>query len=156
MLSDRIAQTPPDVFQVSMHLLVLSAFRRSIGATSETGPTVSMHLLVLSAFRHSRHSPLEFFFSLNAPFGAQCFPTRARPPYGTRAGGLNAPFGAQCFPTGYSTPSTAIGKSLNAPFGAQCFPTGFCSGLHHRPFGSQCTFWCSVLSDLVRIDPECS
>ena len=36
---------------------------------------------------------------------------------------------------------------LNAPFGAQCFPTcdpGF-EGVAGE--ASQCTFWCSVLSD---------
>ena len=63
--------------EVSMHLLVLSAFRlNSISKDTCQASPVSMHLLVLSAFRrcsiggegnpHSR---------LNAPFGAQCFPT---------------------------------------------------------------------------------
>ena len=40
--------------------------------------------------------------------------------------------------------------SLNAPFGAQCFPTGQARRLHALPPWSQCTFWCSVLSDIPR------
>ena len=45
---------------------------------------------------------------------------------------------------------------LNAPFGAQCFPT------KDRPFArgagctSQCTFWCSVLSDKITVGLEWS
>ena len=86
---------------VSMHLLVLSAFRpRILDNTRRTVRFVSMHLLVLSAFRH------------RALRGAAC-----------GAPGLNAPFGAQCFPTS-------------------------CSEIHSKSFDvSQCTFWCSVLSD---------
>ena len=38
-------------FQVSMHLLVLSAFRRPGGGFYASAGDVSMHLLVLSAFR---------------------------------------------------------------------------------------------------------
>ena len=72
----------------------------------------------------------------------------------------------------------AVPVCLNAPFGAQCFPTG---GLprHTRPIqvsmhllvlsafrpeatgnlnaiagGSQCTFWCSVLSDGGTVEPD--
>ena len=62
--------------------------------------SVSMHLLVLSAFRqnstesHRSHTP-----SLNAPFGAQCFPTGFLGFWGGFLFCLNAPFGAQCFPT---------------------------------------------------------
>ena len=40
--------------RVSMHLLVLSAFRPgNVGQDPEIRYTVSMHLLVLSAFRHT-------------------------------------------------------------------------------------------------------
>ena len=62
---------------------------------------------------------------------------------------LNAPFDAQCFPTDrWDYLKVPAGTCLNAPFGAQCFPTAYPS----RPIGrrlllSQCTFWCSVLSD---------
>ena len=87
-------------------------------------------------------------------------------------GGLNAPFGAQCFPTRTRQPCRHKCRRLNAPFGAQCFPTGGCCrrqgrvqlvSMHllvlsaFRParnyaedddfVWSQCTFWCSVLSD---------
>ena len=84
-----------------MHLLVLSAFRpEAAGHGLNTVNRVSMHLLVLSAFRLGR-----------------------MPPPASRAGRLNAPFGAQCFPTG-AWSRDGGGDRL-----------------------SQCTFWCSVLSD---------
>ena len=41
------------------------------------GQYVSMHLLVLSAFRRGNDDALVgVVVRLNAPFGAQCFPTR--------------------------------------------------------------------------------
>ena len=62
--------------RVSMHLLVLSAFRRGYWAVRGTPTRVSMHLLVLSAFRpKTPASQLADVLRLNAPFGAQCFPT---------------------------------------------------------------------------------
>ena len=86
--------------------------------------------------------------------------------------GLNAPFGAQCFPTvcieraERSRPRSQCTfwcsvlsdtkrrrtnmptlLSLNAPFGAQCFPTEGCGRALSSRGWSQCTFWCSVLSD---------
>ena len=59
-----------------------------------------MHLLVLSAFRLKIHLNTVNNVGLNAPFGAQCFPTGK---FGRlkRIISLNAPFGAQCFPTVY-------------------------------------------------------
>ena len=112
--------------------------------------TVSMHLLVLSAFRplYPRLWCFPQFWSqctfwcsvlsdtspwhatrptcscLNAPSGAQCFPTRrlaARSP--TPKACLNAPSGAQCFPTENPLRALKKGTRLNAPSGAQCFPT---------------------------------
>ena len=132
---------------------------------------VSMHLLVLSAFRLVIFfGTRAMIFCLNAPFGAQCFPTGATCTAQTRLTCLNAPFGAQCFPTGHQGPPSpttyvsmhllvlsafrregrawrgrlavsmhllvlsafrlmkaleefGITPRLNAPFGAQCFPT---------------------------------
>ena len=78
---------------------VLSDDERASDADVDGG--VSMHLLVLSAFRHQ-------ILSRDAD-----------------EAGLNAPFGAQCFPTSRHRGR----KQLNRP-------------------ASQCTFWCSVLSDL--------
>ena len=48
--------------------------------------------------------------------------------------------------------------SLNAPSGAQCFPTGVLNKVKTAVAQSQCTFWCSVLSDMNVIigDEECS
>ena len=88
-----------------MHLLVLSAFRQHAqryGVRLQN--PVSMHLLVLSAFRQQHRRAVHNLFGLNAPSGAQCFPT---------------------FLLGW---------------GYEC----------EWPQLSQCTFWCSVLSDLKR------
>ena len=107
-----------------MHLLVLSAFRqanpRCRGVVVQG---VSMHLLMLSAFR----------------LGARMLAHDLW-------GGLNAPSGAQCFPTVTSLSSCATNAGLNAPSGAQCFPTGTAT-TRWSSCKSQCTFWCSVLSD---------
>ena len=52
MLSDREGRVRgPSGLQVSMHLLVLSAFRLGDTARVKVSSQVSMHLLVLSAFR---------------------------------------------------------------------------------------------------------
>ena len=107
-----------------MHLLALSAFRLAAEAPAdETVKSqctfwrsvlsdtrrvfvchphilVSVHLLVLSAFRHIDGHVT-----------------------GNSVSGLNAPFGAQCFPTVIPPPPSLAGV------------------------WSQCTFWCSVLSD---------
>ena len=63
---------------------------------------------------------------------------------------LNAPSGAQCFPTYWAL-------DLTGPFAKKSQCTFWCSvlsdGPYTRGFGfefyqeSQCTFWCSVLSD---------
>ena len=91
-----------------MHLLVLSAFRQHrVDFQQRPAQLVSMHLLVLSAFRPETDSKVKEDgkqYSLNAPSGAQCFPTR---------------------------PSVA---------GVEAGLSGW----------SQCTFWCSVLSDRGR------
>ncbi len=70
------------------------------------------------------------------------------------AGGLNAPFGAQCFPTGNGPPPSCWWLCLNAPFGAQCFPTIRAHNTPRKEHRSQCTFWCSVLSDKTGITPK--
>ena len=84
---------------------------------------VSMHLLVLSAFRRIKAQHKKGLVCLNAPFGAQCFPTMFVPAGHTKVSCLNAPFGAQCFPTFFIEMFDGPELSLNAPFGAQCFPT---------------------------------
>ena len=40
-------------------------------------------------------------------------------------------------------------RRLNAPSGAQCFPTSKRTMLTRQDYLSQCTFWCSVLSDVA-------
>ena len=115
---------PPGLL-VSMHLLVLSAFRLVLCKQNTGRDQVSMHLLVLSAFRHNLVLARERgIVRLNAPFGAQCFPTEAVKYASRSAARLNAPFGAQCFPTD-EVSQWLLGwtNGLNAPFGAQCFPT---------------------------------
>ena len=182
-----------------MHLLVLSAFRLMAGLLLPVGVVtsqctfwcsvlsdsglrilslntlrVSMHLLVLSAFRRKVFNHRNREESLNAPFGAQCFPTGRQPP------GITPISVSQCtfwcsvlsdqhdralakpplrtvsmhllvlsaFRLQESYRREAADSRLNAPFGAQCFPTD--GGLVvTETNGSQCTFWCSVLSDRV-------
>ena len=135
-----------------------------------------MHLLVLSAFRRWRGILLlSVSWCLNAPSGAQCFPTASWSPTTSERYGLNAPSGAQCFPTvilalaimrlkvsmhllvlsafrhSTSTLPSSRSSGLNAPSGAQCFPT-IRAGMGSPSFPvSQCTFWCSVLSDTTII-----
>ena len=79
VLSDMGAIAPERLARhgrVSMHLLVLSAFRQTDAATCPHTGSVSMHLLVLSAFRPRGTIPtMRQQRGLNAPFGAQCFPT---------------------------------------------------------------------------------
>ena len=66
----------PASIPVSMHLLVLSAFRREGRRVYRRCRDVSMHLLVLSAFRRFVfYHPHPGSVRLNAPSGAQCFPT---------------------------------------------------------------------------------
>ena len=79
VLSDaRALEQYYDKKRVSMHLLVLSAFRPKLVDIREERK-VSMHLLVLSAFRrvHGAVVRITRSLSLNAPSGAQCFPTIA-------------------------------------------------------------------------------
>ena len=132
---------------VSMHLLVLSAFRPSDDRWVGVLEAVSMHLLVLSAFRLDRGPFSHADQGLNAPFGAQCFPTPKRPPSHIRMFESQCTFWCSVLSDGPIGPGGCLRPGLNAPFGAQCFPTH-----HYRPTSpglrSQCTFWCSVLSDL--------
>ena len=70
---------------VSMHLLVLSAFRPELFPYVRAGSQsqCTFWCSVLSD-RLSRRSTIRLKRSLNAPFGAQCFPTGMKP--GTRSG----------------------------------------------------------------------
>ena len=118
-------------------------------AIDEPAPLVSMHLLVLSAFRlWAGRSRSGAELGLNAPFGAQCFPTARR------AAHLAAFVGSQCtfwcsVLSDLSVQAVRDGDApcLNAPFGAQCFPTLHGLRSECSRCRSQCTFWCSVLSD---------
>ena len=119
--------------------------------TERPKPQVSMHLLVLSAFRLVRGGAFGPFppKSLNAPSGAQCFPTHKHltrhPPF----------LRSQC-----TFWCSVLSDTKNLPLGdlrtrSQC--TFWCSVLSDLNDGpvlnevlsaSQCTFWCSVLSDV--------
>ena len=72
-----IRQPVVDHSGVSMHLLVLSAFRlQKSGWSGKVKYFVSMHLLVLSAFRLVKNEQdIGSLDGFNAPSGAQCFPT---------------------------------------------------------------------------------
>ena len=157
-----------------MHLLVLSAFRRSASQAGSERSLVSMHLLVLSAFRPAtRHGQCRHQSCLNAPSGAQCFPTSHVSVF---AHAVDA--ASQCTfwcsvlsdrnrrraehvakvlfsmllvvltsLRPQSLPLWGDQNGLNAPSGAQCFPTGDALDEYLIMCKSQCTFWCSVLSD---------
>ena len=128
--------------------------RRDVEGRART-PGVSMHLLVLSAFRPGRvYREACILTRLNAPFGAQCFPTGRRVLCRGRGGSLNAPFGAQCFPTTFFQSFrfvSAPGVSMHLLVLSAFRHTG--RQLHQRHCRwSQCTFWCSVLSDFTTRD----
>ena len=137
-----------------MHLLVLSAFRLENDQTERVSflSQCTFWCSVLSD-RGEVASDARRLYCLNAPFGAQCFPTVITPHGWLGNLGLNAPFGAQCFPTAHAARSSPGVSSLNAPFGAQCFPTLHPFSARNTPLQSQCTFWCSVLSDQARARP---
>ena len=109
-----------------MHLLVLSAFRphASFGIARDPIP-VSMHLLVLSAFR-------------------LVFSREAREIGKTVSMHLLV---LSAFQLDNSMIGTIGGIGFNAPSGAQCFPTADNKPIEGYVIWSQCTFWCSVLSD---------
>ena len=115
---------------VSMHLLVLSAFRpRSIvQVQSKLLSQCTFWCSVLSDERHLPCGRLKVSPSLNAPSGAQCFPTRRL----TRR--RRARQRSQCTfwcsvlsDKDFLCMTKMTYWSLNAPSGAQCFPTG-CGG----------------------------
>ena len=136
-----------------MHLLVLSAFRHRPTCTARPWPTpVSMHLLVLSAFRLAAERAQDVRdLRLNAPFGAQCFPTYSM--YSAPLPRLIVSMHLlvlSAFRLKSACEVWHANRCLNAPFGAQCFPTHTTSPNRIRRVLSQCTFWCSVLSDARR------
>ena len=141
-----------------MHLLVLSAFR-----PESLESALSSLELSQCTFWCSVLSDLSMFSlgistlkSLNAPSGAQCFPTRTDATDQSIGFRLNAPSGAQCFPTcGQAMLLASSFRCLNAPSGAQCFPTplNYTDKVTILEM-SQCTFWCSVLSDSAPRKPR--
>ena len=107
-----------------MHLLVLGAFRPEPDALTVAEPDVSMHLLVLSAFRlRVRLSPTPAETRLNAPFGAQCFPTASRTADCLGETLSQCTFWCSVLSDQALFRRNAADTCLNAPFGAQCFPT---------------------------------
>ena len=110
-----------------------------------------MHLLVLSAFRPPKtHKTTGRGTTpcLNAPSGAQCFPTSPAPTTGPQ------PTTSQCtFWCSVLSDRLVMPTKYNLVVPSQC--TFWCSALSdyqghefaRREDASQCTFWCSVLSD---------
>ena len=136
-----------------MHLLVLSAFRRKTLAVAQADLTKSQCTFwcsVLSDLKLIFGRPLSILMSQCTFWCSVLSDDRLVAAGKPREQGLNAPFGAQCFPTSKSPSLPKKNRQrLNAPFGAQCFPTE--SAAHvalDNP--SQCTFWCSVLSDITK------
>ena len=137
-------------YLVSMHLLVLSAFRRREAVEKDTKVALSQCTFwcsVLSDTLYAGDSQFPVFRS-QCTFWCSVLSDTTGTTIGGNLMGLNAPSGAQCFPTCGRATSWPWPFGLNAPSGAQCFPTrrSVTSSLS-RPDTSQCTFWCSVLSD---------
>ena len=107
-----------------MHLLVLSAFRQVVVRVGEAGP----------------ESQCTFWCSVLSDMAAS-MPPRAS------LDGLNAPFGAQCFPT-LADAVANLGESVSqCTFWCSVLSDPSACRLGHADRQSQCTFWCSVLSD---------
>ena len=157
-----------------MHLLMLSAFRQFFFVVGVMSVIVSMHLLALSAFRLA-----DEWASVEAPSRSQCTfwcsvlsDLRLCRSYTARSC-LNAPSGAQCFPTGRVLILTAAvwksqctfwcsvlsdldawraGAPLDIPVSMHLLVlSAFRLDMARPSFlvleRSQCTFWCSMLSD---------
>ena len=85
-----------------------------------------MHLLVLSAFRQDGQWYSAFLLmSLNAPFGAQCFPTWDRDDVVVAHDVSQCTFWCSVLSDEEKPASEPKHLGLNAPFGAQCFPTAY-------------------------------
>ena len=145
-------QTKPR--SVSMHLLVLSAFRhRVLAIWLRAGMAVSMHLLVLSAFRHTNH-----FLQVDQLAGVSMhLLVLSAFRRGLRAGMSQTIYPSQCTfwcsvlsdVTGPLVAAEAAGVSMHL-----LVLSAFRLRSRERRLGrcaaSQCTFWCSVLSDLCK------
>ena len=134
-----------------MHLLVLSAFRQEKGLTQYLPNEESQCTFWCSVLSDEHLKGVEKRMSrgLNAPFGAQCFPTVGRRLRAIVLVRSQCTFWCSVLSDrGYNVPMPDVEES-------QC--TFWCSVLSDKagtdPDGkldhqaSQCTFWCSVLSD---------
>ncbi len=114
-----------------------------------------MHLLVLSAFRHYEDgggsitvgkSQCTFWCSVLSDMGM-------RDVRGRGLQGLNAPSGAQCFPTGKPYLLTPSSIASQCTFWCSVLSDFFVAASRQTRGKSQCTFWCSVLSDCTMTRP---
>ncbi len=137
---------------VSMHLLVLSAFRPPslmVGVPGIVPSQCTFWCSVLSDCFSTMGSVK--LWRLNAPFGAQCFPTlRERGISDVYLIGLNAPFGAQCFPTSAIALNVSSSDAVSMHLLVLSAFRPACGPVWQDGSESQCTFWCSVLSDQTR------
>ena len=117
-------------FQVSMHLLVLSAFRPQKTTLNRPKHAVSMHLLVLSAFRLSLTSP--------SASGRTCVSMHLLVLSAFRLVSFQELDGSGFYVSMHLLVLSAF-RHQSTRFDCP----------RSR---SQCTFWCSVLSDLLAID----
>ena len=137
-------------YSVSMHLLVLSAFRRN-GTRSQT-PTlglVSMHLLVLSAFRRNKENPYagDFHVSMHllvlSAFRHEGRGVKPPPlPVSMHLLVLSAfrlVIGQRGDGKSFVSMHLLVLSAFRQYTRQQCVTSTFSR--------SQCTFWCSVLSD---------
>ena len=102
------------LFAVSMHLLVLSAFRHGdADGYIVRDFHVSMHLLVLSAFRPKQIRHKGVLVKSQCTFWCSVLSDRSRRLLRLAVEGLNAPFGAQCFPTRRGARQRPVGFNVS-------------------------------------------
>ena len=140
-------------FSSSMHLLVPGAYRPQQAGPRGRQTAVSMHLLVPGAYR-----PWSSYLHTDA----RSVSMHLLVPGAYRLEGEDLGFVYQTVsmhllvpgayrPKKFNLPSTTF-SSLNAPSGAGCLPTRDRYGEGYFQKGSQCTFWCRVLTDIVSVN----
>ena len=161
---------------VSMHLLVLSAFRRRPSGTSNAGARSQCTFWCSVLSDEPGRTDGRCWYMSQCTFWCSVLSDVRSDPSPAAIRMSQCTFWCSVLSDGYGLEALDEALRLNAPFGAQCFPTfylpaeGLPSGVSmhllvlsaFRPnpqleteestfYGSQCTFWCSVLSDVPSI-----
>ena len=138
-----------------MHLLVLSAFRRAKPSTSSGRRLRSQCTFWCSVLSDRKHAGISHL-SIESQCTFWCSVlSDGRGPRGWDPSKVSMHLLVlSAFRLELSVGADRTTQRLNAPFGAQCFPTlgGPLEEVQGRQ--SQCTFWCSVLSDSASRKPR--